>query len=334
MDPALVESILLIVIGIVAAVVLHYLFAWLSKRAERTKTKMDDLLVHSLGTPLVMLAFFIPLFLALRQVISLYPQYQWLADSKILMSAYIIVGTWIIATFVDGILRIYGIALAEKTETEIDDRIIAILQKIAKYLIWFTGLMYILALFDINITPLIAGLGIVGIAIALAAQDLFSNFFGGAVIVTDQPFTVGDRVMINDVLGDVTHIGPRSTRIITLDSDVVTIPNTKIATSVVHNYSMPNPQVRIQIPVAVYAESDIDQVKRVLTEICDDAVKNRPDMLANHPKPSVFLTKMDKASITFMVNVYASGFLYNNSIQDYMNTRIIERFRTEGIRIF
>ena len=334
MDPALIDSILFIIIGIVAAVVLHYFFAWLSKRAERTKTKMDDLLVHSLGAPLVMLAFFIPFFLALRQVIYLYPQYQWLADSKILMSANIIVGTWIIATLIDCILRIYGIDLAEKTETDLDDRIIAILQKIAKYLIWFTGLMYILALFDINITPLIAGLGIVGIAIALAAQDLFSNFFGGAVIVTDQPFKIGDRVLINEVLGDVTHIGPRSTRIITLDSDVVTIPNTKIATSVVHNYSMPNPQVRIQIPVAVYAESDIDQVKRVLTEVCDEAVKNRPDMLAPNPKPTVFLTKMDKTSMTFMVSVYASGFLYNNSIQDYMNTRIIERFRSEGIRIF
>jgi MscS family membrane protein len=334
MDPALVDSIVLIFIGIVVAVILHYVFAWLSKRAEKTKTKMDDLLVHSLGTPLVMLAFFIPFFLAIRHVIYLYPQYQWLADSKILMSAYIIVGTWIIATFIDGILRIYGIALAEKTETDLDDRIIAILQKIAKYLIWFTGLMYILALFDINITPLIAGLGIVGIAIALAAQDLFSNFFGGAVIVTDQPFKVGDRVLINDVLGDVTHIGPRSTRIITLDSDVVTIPNTKIATSVVHNYSMPNPQVRIQIPVAVYADSDIEQVRRVLNEECDEAVKTRPDMLAHNPKPTVFLTRMDKASMTFMVSVYASGFLYNNSIQDYMNTRIIERFRSEGIRIF
>ena len=115
MDPALVYSIIIIVIGIIAAVILHFFFAWLSKRAELTKTKMDDLLVHSLGTPLAMLAFFIPFFLAIRQVIYLYPQYQWLADSKILMSAYIIVGTWIIATFVDGILRIYGIALAEKS---------------------------------------------------------------------------------------------------------------------------------------------------------------------------------------------------------------------------
>jgi MscS family membrane protein len=82
MDPALVYSIVLIFIGIIAAVVLHFVFAGLSKRAERTKTKMDDLLVHSLGNPLVMLAFFIPFFLAIRHAIYLYPQYQWLTDSK------------------------------------------------------------------------------------------------------------------------------------------------------------------------------------------------------------------------------------------------------------
>jgi small-conductance mechanosensitive channel len=293
MDPALVDSILLIIIGIVAAVILHVVFAWLSKRAERIKTKIDDLLVHSLGAPLVMLAFFIPLFLAIRHAIYGYPQYQWLADSKFLESAYIIVSTWIIATVVDGLLRIYGIALAKKTDTEPDDRIIDILQKIAKYLIWFSGLMYVFSTFNINITPLIAGMGIIGIAIALAAQDLFSNFFRGALIVIDQPFKVGDTVMINDVLGDVIHIGPRSTRIITLDSDIVTMPNTRIATNVVHNYSLPNPQVRIQIPVAVYADSDIDQVRRVLGEVCDEAVKTRPYMLAHNPKPTVFLTMMD-----------------------------------------
>jgi MscS family membrane protein len=333
MNPALVDSLSYIIIGIIAAVILHFIFVWLKKRAEMTETKMDDLLVHSLGTPLVMLAFFIPFFLAIQHVIFLYPQYQWITDSKIMVAGYILVSTWIIATFVDGFLRTYGIALAEKTETDLDDRIVDILQKIAKYIIWFTGLMYVFSTFNVNITPLIAGAGIMGIAIALAAQDLFSNFFGGAVIITDQPFKVGDRVLINDVLGDVIHIGPRSTRIITLDSDIVTMPNTKIATSVVHNYSMPNPQVRIQIPVSVSSASDITQVKRVLGEITEEAVKNRSDMLARDPKPTVYLIKMDKSAMTFIVNVYASGFLYNNSIQDYMNTRIIERFRSEGISI-
>ena len=333
MNPALVDSLSYIVIGIIAAVIIHLVFVWLKKRAERTETKMDDLLVYSLGTPLVMLAFFIPLFLAIQHVIYLYPQYQWITDSKILDSGYIIVGTWIIATFVDGFLRTYGIALAEKTETDLDDRIVDILQKIAKYIIWFTGLMYVFSTFSINITPLIAGAGVMGIAIALAAQDLFSNFFGGAVIITDQPFKVGDRVLINDVLGDVIHIGPRSTRIITLDSDIVTMPNTKIATSIVHNYSMPNPQVRIQIPVTVPVSSDIDRIKQVLAKITDEAVNARADILARDPKPTVYLMKMDKSTMTFMVNVYASGFLYNNIIQDYMNTHIIEQFRSEGISI-
>jgi len=333
MDPALVDSLIYSIIGIIAACIIHVVFIWLKKRAEQTETKLDDLLVHSLGRPLEMLAFFIPFFLAIQHSLHLYPQYQWITDSKILTSGYILVGTWIIATFVDGFLRTYGAALADKTETDLDDRIIDILKKIAKWIIWFTGLMFIFTIFDVNITPLLAGAGIMGIAIALAAQDLFSNFFGGAVIITDQPFKVGDRVMINDVIGDVIHIGPRSTRIITLDSDIVTMPNTKIATSIVHNFSMPNPQVRIQIPVSVSQTADIAQVKHVLSEISDEAVKSRPDVIAHDPLPTVYLMKMDKATMTFMVTVYARGFLHKSIIQDYLNIQIIERFRKEGIII-
>jgi len=331
MDPTLTDSYIYVGTGIIAAGIIHIIFVWLKKRAELTDTKMDDLLVHSLGRPLVMLAFFIPLFLAIQHSIYLYPQYQWITDSKILVSGYILVATWIIATFIDGFLKIYGVALAEKTETELDDRIVDILKKIAKWIIWFIGLMYVFSTFNINITPLIAGAGILGIAIALAAQDLFSNFFGGAVIITDQPFKVGDRVLINAVLGDVIHIGPRSTRIITLDSDIVTMPNNKIATSIVRNYSLPNPQVRIQVPVSVTSGSDTIQVKRILLEIAEEAVKTRTDIFAPDPKPTVYLTKMDKSSLTFLVSVYTSGFLYNTIIQDYMNTRIIDRFRKEGI---
>jgi MscS family membrane protein len=314
METALLDSFIFIAIGIVAAVIVYLVFVFLKKQAERTETKMDDLIVYSLGTPLTILAFFIPLYFAIQHAIVVYPQYQWIADSNVLLALYILVGTGIIATFVDGFLRTYGLALAETTETDLDDRIIEILQKIAKYLIWFTGLLYVLTLFNINITPLIAGAGIFGIAIALAAQDLFSNFFGGAVIITDQPFKVGDRVLINDILGDVTHIGPRSTRIITLDSDVVTIPNNKITTSVVRNFSLPSPQVRIQIPVSVAYGTDIAQVKTVLIRIADDALKSRSD-------------------ITFELTVYASEFKHNSVIKDFLNTRIIEEFRKEGLII-
>jgi len=333
MENEILDSFIYIAAGILAAIAVYFIFVFLKKRADQTETKLDDLVVHSLGTPLTILAFFIPLYFAIQHAIIVYPQFQWVTDSKILLAGYILVGTWIIASFIDGLLRTYGTALAEQTETDLDDRIIEILQKIAKYLIWFTGLLYVLTIFNINITPLIAGAGIFGIAIALAAQDLFSNFFGGAVIITDQPFKLGDRVLINDVLGDVTHIGPRSTRIITLDNDIVTIPNNKITTSVVRNFSLPSPQVRIQVPVTVASGTDIALVKNVLRGIGEDAVRSRPEVITPEPEPTVYLVKMDKSAMTFELTVYAREFQSNSVIRDYLNTRIIEVFRKEGIVI-
>jgi small-conductance mechanosensitive channel len=331
MDSAIIDSLLFIAAGVIAAIIVHVLFIFLKRRAEASETKLDDLLVYSLGNPLVILAFFIPLYFAIQHAITVYPEYAWVASSNLLFAGYVIVATWIVATFVDGFLRTYGNALAESTETDLDDRIIEILQKIAKYLIWFTGILYVLTIYNISITPLIAGAGVLGIAIALAAQDLFSNFFGGAVIITDQPFKVGDRVLINDILGDVTHIGPRSTRIITLDSDIVTIPNNKITTSVVRNFSLPSPQVRIQIPVSVAYGTDIAMMKEILLRIATNAQKEKKNIVAASPEPTVFLTKMDKSSMTFEVTVYANEFVHNSVIRDYLNTQIIETFRKEGI---
>ena len=331
MNPSLMDTSLYIAIGICAAVVVHFVFYFLKKRAAKSKTLVDDVLVHSLGTPLTLLAFFIPFFYSVQHWIDLYPQYESVLNENLLHSGFIFVGTWIAATFLDDFLRTYGTAWAEKTDTDLDDKIVALLQKIGKYIIWFTGIIWILTLYDINVTPLIAGAGIFGIAIALAAQDLISNFFGGAVILTDQPFKAGDRVLINDILGDVIHIGPRSTRIITLDSDIVTMPNTKIATSVIHNYSLPNPQVRIQIPVTVSNSEDIPRIKNVLGDICDEAVKNRHDIIAHDRVPTVHLMGVNKSSMTFQITVFSAGFSFNNDIQDYMNVQIIERFRKEGI---
>jgi small-conductance mechanosensitive channel len=333
MDPVMIDSFMLIAAGVVAALIVHGIFGYLRKQAEKTDTLIDDLIVHSLGLPLAMLAFFIPLYFAIQHAITVYPDLAWIASSNVLIAGYTLVATWIIATFVDGVLDTYGTALAQRTETDLDDRIIDILQKIAKYLIWFMGFLYVFTLFNINITPLIAGAGIVGIAIALAAQDLFSNFFGGAVIITDQPFKVGDRVLINDILGDVIHIGPRSTRIITLDSDIVTIPNNKITTSVVRNFSLPSPQVRIQIPVSVAYGTEISLVKKVLLQIATDAQSEKKDIIAASPGPTVFLMKMDKSAMTFEVTVYANEFAHNSSIRDYLNTKIIEAFRKESIII-
>ena len=331
MDSPLFESFLYVTAGIVAAVVVHMIFLYLKGRAEKTSTQFDDLIVHACGTPLVILAFFIPLYFALQRAFIVYPEYAWIAGSNLMVAGYIVVTAWIVASFVDGLLATYGRALAETTESDLDDRIIEILQKIAKYIIWFIGILYVLNLYQINITPLIAGAGIIGIAIALAAQDLFSNFFGGAIIITDQPFKIGDRVLINDILGDVVHIGPRSTRVVTLDGDIVTIPNNKITTSVVRNYSLPSPQGRVQVSIAVAQGTDIAKVRSVLRRIVEQAKTEQHEFIADSYEPTIYLVKTDKAAMTFEITLFTEEYTYANIVRDYLNTRIIDTFRDEGI---
>jgi small-conductance mechanosensitive channel len=100
---------------------------------------------------------------------------------------------------------------------------------------------------------------------------------------------------------------------------------------VVRNFSLPSPQVRIQIPVTVAHGTDITKVKSLLLALADTALGEREDLIAAEPAPTVYLTKMDKATMTFELTLFVHEFASNSIIRDYLNTRIIELFRTEGI---
>ncbi|RPJ53942.1 MAG: mechanosensitive ion channel family protein, partial [Methanobacteriota archaeon] len=234
------SAILVICIGIVAALVAHGIYRWLQKRADATDSKIDDILLLAFGKPLVILILVISFSIALRYFYVVPDQYAWMFDSKYFNAIYILIATWVIASFVHNFIKIYGNWLASKTKSDLDDQIIEILEVAAKYVIWFLGILMVLSYLGIQITPLLAGAGVAGLAFALAAQDIISNFFGGAIIMVDKPFKVHDRIKIDEFVGDVVSIGPRSTRIQTIEYQLVTVPNSKLANSMVINYAAPD----------------------------------------------------------------------------------------------
>ena len=203
---------------------------------------------------------------------------------------------------------------------------------VSKYVIWFAALMAILSVFRVNITPFLAGAGIAGLAVALAAQDIISNFFGGAIITVDKPFKVGDRIKVDQYYGDVISIGPRSTRLKTLDYQIVTIPNNKITTSVVTNFSMPDPMVKMTIPVSAAYGSNVDLVKKILVEVAEDALKNTDYFVAD-PKPRAFFVEFGASDLKFVVYVWARAYNIPDEVRDSINSRIDKRFREAGIEI-
>jgi MscS family membrane protein len=257
---------------------------------------------------------------------------QWIHEPSYATGFYILISAWILSTFLHSIIHIYGRAFAEKSETDLDDRLVDLLELVIRYVIWFAALMAILKVFNIDVTPLLAGAGIAGIAIALAAQDIISNFFGGAIITVDKPFKVGDRIRIDTYYGDVISVGTRSTRIKTLDNEIITIPNNKMTTSSIINYSEPDPRLRMTIPISVAYGTDPLKVKEILLEIAQEAIKNN-DYLIEDPAPSAFFVEFADSSLNFIVRVWTRHVVSAEKVKDAINCRITERFAKEGIEI-
>lgn len=332
MSDNLLFAIAIIVLGLVVAGIAHIFVRWLQKYAQTTETQLDDIVIAAIGTPVQVGIVAVSIYISLKYFDIVPDQYAWAISDQVLNSIYILLGTWIASSLIHNILHIYGHAIAEKTEGDLDDRLIDMLELVARYVIWFAGIMLVFVNLNINITPFLAGAGIAGAALALAAQDFISNFFGGIVITVDKPFKVGDRIKVENFYGDVLVIGTRSTRVKTIDGTIVTIPNNNLTSNSVVNYSEPDPKIRFTIPVTVAYGSNIQRVKEILFEIAEDAKKNT-DYFADEPEPKVFFQEFGDSSLKFVIYIWARAYNVPDEVKDEINCRIVKRFEAEGIEI-
>ncbi|PKL57778.1 MAG: mechanosensitive ion channel protein MscS, partial [Methanomicrobiales archaeon HGW-Methanomicrobiales-5] len=263
MEPNYLYALFTIAAGLIVAGLAHVIVKWLQKKADATDTLLDDIVLLAIGKPLVVAIVAISIYISITVFVIEPEAMNWtigslsLSGYQILNSFFYILGAWILTTFTNNVISTYGKWVASKTESDIDDQLLPILEVFSKYLIWFIALLLILTEFEIDITPMLAGAGIGALALALAAQELLGNFLGGAIITVDKPFKVGDRIKYENYFGDVIEIKARYTRIRTLDLQVVSIPNSKLTSNVILNYALPDIQMKVRIPFSVAYGSDI-----------------------------------------------------------------------------
>jgi len=322
----------MIIFGILIALGARSIVGWLKARADETETQLDDIIIAAIGTPVQVAIVVIAAYFAISHFGILPENLQWILDPRYVTAFYIVIAAWILASFIHDIMMIYGHKLASLSKGDWDDRLVELLVLISKYVIWFAALMAILSVFNVNITPFLAGAGIAGLAVALAAQDIISNFFGGAIITVDKPFKIGDRIKVDQYYGDVLSIGPRSTRLKTLDYQIVTIPNNKITTNVIVNYAEPDQKLRITLPVSVAYGSDPKKVKEILLDIAQNTIK-QTEYLLEEPAPKAFFLEFQDSSLKFILYVWARKYNLPDEVKDAINIQIAERFAAEGIEI-
>lgn len=207
------------------------------KLTSKTKNRLDDILFRMLESPVLLGIALVAIWFAARRL-DLGTQVE-----NVILKAYRVLTvvniTWFVARLVNALLEEYLAPKAadQNSHKRLDTHLLSILRRTVLAVIWSLGIVMALNNVGVNVATLIAGLGIGGLAFALAAQDTIKNIFGGFTIFTDRPFRIGDRIKVDGFDGFVEDIGIRSTRLRTLEKRMVTIPNFKLVEASVENIS-------------------------------------------------------------------------------------------------
>jgi len=263
----------------------------LSQIAAKTKIGFDDKLIKYLHVPLCWTVFGFGVLHALS-VGPLSDPWQ-VVLPQVTKSVLLIL--WLVA-----LIRIFN-WMVEQYMAKVHEKgkigkdLFMLLKNVLRVVAIIAGLLWLLSIWQISLTPLFASAGIAGIAVALAAKDTLANFFGGISIFMDNTYKVGEYIILETgERGEVAEIGIRSTRIKTRDDVIVTIPNSIIANSKIINESAPIPRFRIRVPVGVAYGSDLQKVEKVLL-----AVTDANDHIEKYPEPRVRLRTFADSSVNF-----------------------------------
>jgi small-conductance mechanosensitive channel len=228
-----------------------------------------------------------------------------------------------------------GVLVGRASERQVPGGVVTgLAQTTARVIVIIVGLLILLSVFGVQITPILTALGVGGLAVALALQDSLANLFAGLHLLADKPVRVGDYVKLGDnVEGFVLDVGWRSTRVRSLSNNVVVVPNQMVARGTITNYDLPEPRLAIGVKVSVDYAADPHHVAKLLLEEALKAAGQVPGLLAT-PSPEVRLSPgFGEYSLEFTVGCHVGRFVDQYAVQHELRFRILDRLRAEGIAL-
>ena len=286
---------LIVVYAILAKVADLFIDHLLIRIANRTHFEADEHFIELVHRPICLSIFLIGLFHAC--LIEPVPSPPWDMILPNVVKTLILMVWWV--SLIREITAMNENNMSWVLE-KIDKTHFYMIKNISRIVILFTGILWGLVIWKVNLTPLFASAGIIGIAIALAAKDTLANFFGGIALFVDAAYKVGDYIILDSgERGEVIEVGIRSTKIKTRDDIMITVPNSIMSTTKIINQSAPEPRYRIRIDVGVGYDSDLRQVEKTLLSVAEEN-----NALAKKPEPRVRVRGFGDSSINFQLLVW------------------------------
>ena len=312
--------------GIIVARVLYKVVGGIARKlTAKTRSNLDDLIVDKLEEPLVLALTIIALRTAYAQL-SFGDGVDDFVDAAMKV-AYALNITWGIARLVDAVIMNYFVPFTLRKESTMMDQFAPILRKGLRSLIWVLGLIMALNNAGYDVGALLAGVGIGGLAMAMAAKDFVSNIFGGITVFVDKPFQVGDRVQIGGYDGTIEEIGIRSTRLRTLAGRLVIIPNFKFTDSFVENVTI-EPARKVSLTLGLTYDTTPERVEEAIG-IIRTIIAERSETLQD--EPTIWFDSFGDFSLNIKVIYYIKKEGHWAYSPSEVNLEILKRFNSAGL---
>ena len=299
------------------------LIDWLTKKAGQTDNRLDDKILDSLRNPLGL----IPIVFGFYLITFYLP----LAGS-IDFFATTIVKMLVIFTIFSALANLCGPLLSLLDNKWMTEAMVDWLRKTLEVLIWIIAAAMILDIWGIQVGPIIAGLGLFGVALALGAQDVFKNIFAGIFILSENRFQKGDRIRIGDSLhGIVDNIGFRSTTVRLFDSSPVFVPNADLSDAQVVNHQLMEIR-RLDWTINLTYSTKIDQLKSICLDI-ESYIKDEKNLPVDLTKDNfVKVSELGASSIDLKLICHTDpvGFADFSDVKEKLIFKIIEAVESNG----
>ncbi|MEZ5034130.1 MAG: mechanosensitive ion channel family protein [Chitinophagaceae bacterium] len=323
-----------IAIAVGGSVILGWLvkmivFPVLYKLARKTKWKSDDLIIESIGKWIIFWFFLgaclyiTPIFV---ETFSITPRYERLIY-RVITSFYILSFSFLLARIASGMLEIGATREGSNVPTT------SILSNIARALIFILGFIFILQTFGVAIAPLVTALGVGGIAVALALQPTLSNLFSGLQLIVSGKINIGDYVLLESgQRGFIRDITWRNTTIASYSNNIIIVPNSKMANSIIENYFLTDRKITFNVLVGVGYESDLEKVEKISIEVAKTILEQEEGGVKDF-EPYVRFYNFGDSSIDLKIFLQVMDYANQFSITSLFIKLLHKRYNEEGINI-
>jgi small-conductance mechanosensitive channel len=320
----------IVAIALLLAFLAKYIIGAIVKPfTKKTETIIDDLLVEAINVPVFAWLIAGGLWIAAIRLIDSKAVEN--VVHKIFIVIFIGIGAVAVSRVVHAILHWYSVEIAPRTTSDFDDRLVPLLSRVADIIVYSFGFLIVMGNIGINIGPFLAGLGIGGLAIALALQPTLTNFLSGTYVISDSVIRKGDYIQLESgVEGTVEEIGWRITKIRHWQGNLIIMPNTKLSDAVVTDFEKPDLSMVFSVDGGVAYSSDLEKVERVISETADSVMKNNPDG-AKDFVPTVRFKNFGDSNINFSVVMKAQNRGATFALKHLFIKALHKRFQAEGI---